>query len=294
MANFFSTLQSYIKKEKLMSISNLFVMSITFVLLGMLLYLIVISQTALKYLEEQAQITIFFKDEYTNDQILTYKSKLESDERILEVKFVSKEDALRIFKEINKDEPILLESISASILPASLEVKTKNISDLKSLSNEFGSAEGVEEVRFFEDVITRFKLWSTIAYVVGFFLVAVFLVISYSVVIAMLRTSINSRGKELEIMKLVGASDSYVKSPFIYQGVFFSMIASSIASVFVIAIGIIFQNGMFSRGLSLGFIPGLFINPIIFSLILSFILLLSGFALGYFGSTTAIKRYLEY
>ena len=110
----------------------------------------------------------------------------------------------------------------------------------------------------------------------------------------MLRTSINSRGKELEIMKLVGASDSYVKSPFIYQGVFFSMIASSIASVFVIAIGIIFQNGMFSRGLSLGFIPGLFINPIIFSLILSFILLLSGFALGYFGSTTAIKRYLEY
>ena len=136
-----------------MSISNLFVMSITFVLLGMLLYLIVISQTALKYLEEQAQITIFFKDEYTNDQILTYKSKLESDERILEVKFVSKEDALRIFKEINKDEPILLESISASILPASLEVKTKNISDLKSLSNEFGSAEGVEEVRFFEDVI---------------------------------------------------------------------------------------------------------------------------------------------
>ena len=295
MPKVWENLKYYLQREKLMTISHFLVMGITFLILGIFINVVVLSQTMLKYLEDQAQVTVFFKDEFGEDKILPLKDQISGDERISEVKYVSKEDALRIFKEINKDEPVLLESISASILPASLEVKTKNISDLEVLTNELKIVDGVEEVRFYKDVVQRFKSVSNVVYIIGFVLVVSFFVISYSVIISSLRTAINSRGPELEVMKLVGASDSYVKTPFIYQGVFFSVISATSASVLMILFGLaIGRWNIFSKGLSIGFLPGFFIDPLTFSFVLSFVLLISGFLLGYFGSSAAVKKYLKY
>jgi len=288
-------LKHYLKKEKLMSISQFLVMTVTFLLLGIFIEVVAVSQTMLKYLEDQTQITVFFKDDFGEDKIFPFKDSLATDPRVLEVNYISKERALEIFKETNKDEPVLLESVSASILPASLEIKTKKISDLEPLANELQGKEGVEEVRFYKDVVDRFRSTSNTVYIIGFVLVAIFFVVSYSIIISSLRNVINSRGQELEIMKLVGASDSYVKNPFIYQGVFFSLISSVAASLIILLIGLgEDKSGVFSEGLSLGFLSHVFINPMIFSLILSFILILSGFLLGYFGSNAAVKKYLKY
>ena len=295
MANIWKNLLQYVKKDKLLTASNIIVMTVTFTLLGLFISIIAYSQTALKYLEEQAQITIFFKDEFTEDKILNYKKTIEADKRIMSVKYVSKEDALRIFKEMNKDEPILLESISSSVLPASLEIKAKDISNLKNLAEEYKKADGVEEVQFFEDVVQRFSKWSRTVYIIGFLLVITFLAVSFSVINATLKTSINSRGSELEIMKLVGASDAYVKKPFLYQGVFFSATASLIACVFVVIINFLVDKlDLFSKGLSFGFLPGVYLTPLLFSLLVCIILIASGILLGYLGSTSAIKRYLKY
>ncbi len=295
MANLWSNMLFQVKKEKLMSISSVVVMTVTFLLLCLFINIVVFSQTALKYLEQQAQITIFFKDDYTADKIQQLKSTLEKDPKIQEVKYISKEDALRIFKEMNKNEPILLESISASILPASLEIKAKNISDLKNLSEGFKKLDGVEEVRFYEDVVQRFAQFSHVVYILGFILVVLFLGISYSVVMGTIRTMIASKGPELEVMKLVGASDDYVKRPFLQQGVFYGLISSTIAAVINIVLGLTVDKlSVFSKGFSFGYLPGYFINPTIFAVILSFLLILSGFILGYAGSITAIKKYLKY
>ena len=295
MPKVWKSLKHYLQKEKLMSVSNFLVMGLTFLLLGVFIQIVVLSQTMLKYLEDQAQITVFFKDEFGEDKINSFKDSLNSDERILETKYISKEEALKIFKDINQDQPVLLESVSSSILPASLEVKAKNISELENLTNELQGKEGVEEVRFYKDVIQKFKSVSNTVYIVGFVLVVMFFLISYSVIISSLRTVINARGQELEVMKLVGASDSYIINPFIYQGVFFSVISALAASIIMIILGFGESKlGFFPKGLSLGFFPQLFLNPLIFSLILSFILIVSGFLLGYFGSKAAVKKYLKY
>jgi cell division transport system permease protein len=295
MPKLWENLKTYLQKEKLMTVSHFLVMGITFLVLGIFINVIVLSQTMLGYLEDQAQITVFFKDEFGEDRIVPLRDELSSDGRVAEVTYVSKEEALRIFKEINEDQPILLESISASVLPASLEIKTVNISDLENLANELGQREGVEEVRFYKDVIDRFRTVSTTVYIIGAVLVLVFFVISYSVIVSSLRTAINSRGSELEIMKLVGAADPYIKKPFIYQGVFFSVTSALAASLLMILLNFgLSRWDVFSRGLSLGFLPGVFISPLIFSIILSSILVVSGILLGYFGSSAAVKKYLKY
>jgi len=284
-----------IKRERLMSTSNILVMFVTFMVLGVFLYVIALSQTAFRYLENQAQVTVFFKDDFVEKNILELKDKYVADKRISEIKYVSKEDAFKIFSEINKNEPALLESISASILPASLEVKAKRISDLSSLAEEFSKIDGVEEVRFFKEVIETFRFWSTTAYIIGFILVGIFMLISYSIVISTIRTTISSKGAELEIMKLVGATDDYVKSPLIYQGVtfgFVSSLAAGIVFVFISAVASFFK--VLSFGITFGFLHGLFLHPIVFSVFLLLFLLTSGCLLGYLGSYTAVSKYLKY
>lgn len=284
-----------IQREKLLSLTNIFMMSMTFLILGVFITVVVVSQSVLRNLEQQAQVTIFFKDDFSEERILELKGNLSSDERIFAINYVSKEDAYNIFREINKDDPILLESVTSSILPASLEVRAKDLSALPKLAEEFNKLDGVEEVRFFEDVISSFRSFSTAAYVIGFVLVFIFLIISYSVIISTLRTTINSKGTELEIMKLVGATDSYVKIPLIYQGIFYGAVSSFLAGiVLIIAILTLGHFGYIPSSFGLGFLPNLVMSPLLFSFILWFLLVVSGSLLGYLGSFFAVKRYLKY
>ena len=295
MSSTWSNIIGNVKTEKLLGVSNLIIMTVTFLLLGFFIDVVVMSQTAMKYLEDQAQITIFFKDDFSEENILKLKENILTNPKISDVKYVSKEDAFNLFKEVNKDEPVLLESITPNVLPASLEVKAKNIRDLASLTADYRKIDGVEEVRYFEDVVNRFRAWSTSIYVFGGVLVTLFLVISFSVVVTTLRTTIASKGKEFETMKLVGAPDSYVKKPLVYQGVFYGIFSSAIASVLMILIGFgISQLNVFSKGLTLGFLHGVYLHPLVESILLSVILVSCGWALGYFGSKTAIEKYLKY
>jgi len=284
-----------IKREKLLSITNIFVMTMTFLVLGIFITVVVVSQSILRTLEQQAQVTIFFKDDFSEDRVLELKGQLSGDDRIFNINYVSKEDAYNIFREINKDDPILLESVTSSILPASLEVRAKDLSNLPKLADEFNQLDGVEEVRFFADVIGRFKKFSTIAYSIGFTLAFVFFIISYSVIISTLRTTINSKGTELAIMKLVGATNAYVKMPLIYQGVFYGFVSSFVSgALLVLAILSLRHFGVFPSSFGLGFFPNLAISPLLFSFILWFVLVFSGVLLGFLGSLFAVKRYLKY
>jgi len=295
MSDHLKNLLRNLKKERLLSFSNIIVMTISFLFLGLFVSTVVLSQTVLKNLEQQAQVSIFFKDDFTEASILELKGKIEQDERVYSVSYISKEDAYSIFTEINKDEPILLESVTASILPASLEIKASKISDLGVLATSYDEIEGVEEVRYFEDVISSFKNFSTAVYIVGFVLVIIFFVISYSIVISTLKMTIDSKGSEFEIMKLVGATDSYVRTPLIYQGTFYGGVASFSAGLLLLIITLfVKQIKYMPKTLSIGFFSNLVVGPIIFASVLWVILVISGVVLGYLGSSSTVKKYLKY
>jgi cell division transport system permease protein len=294
MFNFKKAYQN-IKKEKVLTFSNLLIMTMTFLVLGIFLSIVFLSQSTLTYLEQQTQVTAFFKDDFTEENILELKASLERDERIANVEYISKEEALRIFTEINKDEPLLTESISANILPASLKIQTVKIEDLRTIADELSSQEGVEGVKFFEDVVSQFQSIASVLYIAGFVLTGVFLFISYSAIVITLRIYINNKGTELEILKLVGASNEYVQAPIISQGMFFSLISAILATIILLTGAFIADFlGVFSSGLLVPFTTGIKIDLIVFYIILGIILLFSGALLGFLGSKTTVKQYLKY
>jgi cell division transport system permease protein len=284
-------------KEKLFTVSNLVVMTLTFLVFGLFVLVEVLSQTALNKLEKEATVTMFFKDDFVESQILDLKTRIEGDKRIFSVKYVSKEDAFNIFKELNKNEPLLLESVTANVLPASLEVKAKNVSVLSTLSDEYSKLEGVEGVKFFKDIIERFNFWRGVLSIGIGVVLAILLFVSFSIVVSTVRTAISLRGMEYEILKLVGATDDFVKKPLIYQGVMYGGVSAFLASLFyaiLIIVGVL--AGVFnSLNLSHFVIFSNFALPVwVFALALMFFLTLCGVILGFLSSISAVKKYLNY
>ncbi|MFH1295495.1 MAG: permease-like cell division protein FtsX [bacterium] len=286
-----------VNKEKLFTASNLVVMTLTFLVFGLFVLIEVLSQTALNKLEREAAVTVFFKDEFSEAQIFDLKSKIEKDVRVFSVKYVSKDDAFAIFKELNKDEPLLLESVTASVLPASLEVKAKNVSNLSALADEYGQLQGVEGVKFFRDIIERFNFWRTVLGIGVGAVLAILLFVSFSIVVSTIRTAISLRGTEYEILKLVGATDDFVRKPLIYQGMLYGGTSAFIASLFyaVMLLAGVFTGLLGSLGLGSFMIAGSFWLPVwVFALVLMILLTLCGAVLGYLSSISAVKKYLKY
>jgi len=295
MNKFLEDLKTTYARDKFLVFSNIAVMTVTFLVLGFFLSTAVGMRTAIKTLENQAQITLFFKDDFSEDNITALKERLLSDARVNDVKYISKQQAYEIFMDVNKDEPILLEAISPDILPASLEIRADKLASLNDLASEFEGIDGIEEVKFFRDIVDRFRYWTTVINVVGGVLVFVFTALSFAVVMATIRVNISSKGDEIEILKLVGATDAYVKLPFVRQSMFFGIFSAFLASVLLILMFSSFHFfGLFGINASVVIFSNVTLFVWLYLLLLVIGLMGFGCGLGYFGSHAAIKRYLNY
>jgi cell division transport system permease protein len=285
-----------IKRDKFLSAAIVLTLMTTFLVLGSFLTTFVFTQTGIRRLEEGVLVSAYFKNDVPEENIMLAKAKLEKDPRVTQANYVSKEEAFKIFTEINKDDKLLLESVTASILPASIEVRTVKISDIEVMANELRSFDGVEDVRFFKDAVNNFRGWSRVINLTGLVLVGVFLFISFSVVVVALRLTISSKGTEISILRLVGASDRFIKRPLILQALIYSLVSAVIASIILLAVLNLFVYEAFTGlgQLSLvAFVPSLVVGSFAYSLLLVLFLIGSALLLGYLGSLTAIKKYLN-
>src|SRR5690606_1628738 len=91
---------------------------------------------ALQYFESRPQILVFFETTTSSETILALKNELETDPQVQEVVYVPQEEALEIYKELNKNDPLLLELVTADILPASLEISATSLEALKVLEDK--------------------------------------------------------------------------------------------------------------------------------------------------------------
>ncbi|NBO36302.1 FtsX-like permease family protein, partial [bacterium] len=227
----FKSVWEFLNKEKGISIISVVAIFVSFLLLGVILSFLVFSNTALNFLQKQVQVRVFFKDSFSEEQILTLKSELEKDPRIMEVGYTSKDEALRIFKEFSKNDPVLQESLSTNILPASLEIRATDVSDLDQIYEEFSSNENVESVKYLKDIKDRFSYVSLIVTVVSLIITFVFFLVSFGIILSTIRINIYSKKDEIEIVKLVGGSNDFVTKPFIHQGLVYSLTGSFFAGL---------------------------------------------------------------
>lgn len=283
------TTRKCISRSGWSGLTPVLVMTLTFFMTTVFVVIGVGSKVVLDYLESKAQVTAFFRDEVSEGEILGMKQSLEEEKDLLAVNYVSKQDALQIYLGQHRDEPALLESISANIFPASLELRAKDINVLPTLAKSLREDARVEEVVFYEDVIETFRSWSRSLRLFGVGFIAVLATISVLIVLATIGIAIHTRSEEVEIMKLVGATNWYVQGPFLFQGAFYGLISV------VMALGVLAalvplalpRLGMLFRGVPLPTVAWWQVALVVG------VELGLGVLLGVGGSLAAVRKYLK-
>lgn len=271
------------------TLAAILVMTLTFFVTSVFILAALGSNVILKYFENKPQVTAFFKDETSEDYINQLKNVIEETGKASNVKYVSKTEALTIYKRQNVNEPELLEFVTADILPASLEISANKIEYLNDLANLVASDARVEKVIYQREVVESLRSWSEKLRIGGIILIGFLAVVSFLIILVVISMNIASFGKEIEIMKLVGASSWYVRWPFILDGIIYGLISASISSLFL------FLLLPKVSEIAAGLITGITIFPQSGLLILDIwgVMLLAGTLLGIVGSVVAIGRHLK-
>ncbi len=279
-----------ISRSKWMTAATIVTMTSTFLVISVFAVVAYGSDRVLNYFESKAQVTAFFVDDVGEDEILDIKAELEATGLTADVRYISKEDALQLYLGQHEDEPILLESITANIFPASLDVRAKNVDDLPALVSILEKKEVVEEILYYQDVVQSLKSWTRTVRLVGLGLIAVLLLVSITIILVTVHSSVARCRGEIEVMRLVGASNWYIRWPFVLQGAFAGLI-SAVLAVGILAAAtplLVTKADQLLRGMDL-----VILTPRLFFILLGAEAVL-GFFLGAFGSLVAVWRYLKY
>lgn len=278
-----------LRRSPYQTLAAVAIMTLTLFVASIFLLLAFGSQKILNYFEAKPQITAFFKDEVKIEEIEGLKQKLASTGWVASQKYVSKEEALAIYKEQNKNDPLLLEMVTANILPASLEVSATEVRSLSELNEILKESPLVEEVIFQKDVVDTLISWTNALRRAGIVLLAFLVSVSLLIVLLVIGMKISQKREEIEIFKLMGASSGYIRWPFIFEGAFYGMAGA------ILAWGFSYLLILYATPFLASFLAGIPLLPMapILMLELLGLLVLGGVLVGAFGSLLAVWRYLN-
>ena len=238
--------------------------------------------------KRELTVHVFVKDDATNQQINQLRAHLTTDPRVREggITFITKAEALERMKKRN---PELTENLVANPLPASFDVVPKRGEDTAAIAAGVQNAKlgAVDEVRHGKEVSERILQIARAIQVVFLIVVIVLLGASTILISNTIRLSIFARRREIEVMKLVGATNWFVRGPFMLEGVLTGL-AGSLAAVALLFLG---------REVAVPSIVGhIQDDPEVRALAFSYtaaLLIMVGLAIGAVGSGLTLRRFLR-
>lgn len=279
----------HIRRSPYQAIAATLIMVFTFVVGGVFFLLVYGSSLAISYFESKPQLIIFFSDNTEKTVIDGLASKLQNTGKVASTQYVSKDDALQLYRQWYQDDPLLLEMVTADILPQSLEVSAIEARDLEDLAQMVQNESGVEDIEYQADVVETLVAWTSIVRRVGIVFVSFLIVESLLVLVTVVGMKIALRREEIEILQLIGATKGYIGKPFIIEGALYGFIGS--LTGWIVAIAGLFVATPAINAL-LGSVPISPFDPVFMSLF--FVgMITTGMLLGAFGSFLALLRYVR-
>lgn len=288
MKTFRSTWRN-IRRSPYQAFAAVFVMTLTFLFISFFTFLLYGSSKAISYFESRPQVTAFFRQEVKQADIDNLRDSLMKTNKISSIKFVSKQDALKIYREQNKSDPLLLELVTADILPASLEISTVKIEDLSDINNMLKGSPLVSEVVFQKDVVSVLTSWTNALRSIGLGLIIVLSLVSIFIMVIIIGIKISQKKQDIEIMRLIGAGGWYIRWPFMFEGIFYGGVGALLG--WLISTGALW----YATPLLQSFLKGIpiFPLPLVFLFGLLGIEIVVAIILGTLASFVAVLRYLK-
>jgi len=209
--------------------------AITLFIVGFFIIIVFDIQGILSSIKNQVEIAVYLKDNISGELKTYLENEIKGWDEISQVNFVSKDQALEKFKKENEGSEILKE-IQGNPLPASFELELKSPEKVEQVALRFmdkdgNFIEGVDEVIYGQNYVQKLFSITAIVGTIAFLIIVVLLLAAIVLIFNTIRLAIHARRKEIEVMKLVGATNWFVRLPFLFEGFFEGFIGSVISVV---------------------------------------------------------------
>ena len=284
------------KGNRLMSVASVGVVTSCLILVGICGSLVLNVNSFVQYLGAQNEVVIYMKDEATLENINSINSSLEKDEDVTDFKFVSKEEALKEQMEYMGRYESLLSGYQGenNPLPASFRVHLADLTRLEPVSMEFSAFEGVDYVSTPTELAGVLITLKNVTYYAGLAILVILVMVSMVVISNTIRLTVFARRREISIMKYVGATNGFIRLPFIVEGLLIGTI-SALITFAVVAGGYVYlfnyittQATGFIAMLSMCMVPFTSIWPVMLIGFVGF-----GWLIGGMGSAFSMRKYLK-
>jgi cell division transport system permease protein len=276
-----------------LAVSMAAVVSITLILILAGVNLLVghaFSQVLDGFRAKVSEISINVADGTPLQAVYEYQQQLAADPRVTSVKFITKDEALAQFK-ADPNNVVLAQQIDGNPLDAKLEVRVANLSDvaaIDTLARRWSGVDPTDPTNYQGDFVNRMLGLSQWLGLAGVGLLGILVVVSIVIVMNTIRTAVYHRRKEIEVMKLVGATEWFVRGPFVIEGVMTGVIAAAFALALLV---IAYEPAVDRFRSDIAFIPLSYDPGFVASLARD--LLLGGALLGALGSYIGVRRYVR-
>ncbi len=241
--------------------------------------------------QDYDQVEIFIEDSASQEQIDSAMAQLDEQAGIDSVAFRTKEEALTIMKERWGESGYLLDSLGENPLPASILIKVSSIEDATKVSEFAGGLEGVEDVQYYQETVE--KLTSvTNGLQIGALAVMAFLIVVCVVVVSnTIKLTVFARAREIRIMKYVGATNWFIRGPFMAEGIIIGIIAALVASGLMTLLYSKVVSTIGSQVIAIVSSPLISVSYLAGNMLIIFLAL--GISIGAWGSIVSMRKFLD-
>lgn len=286
------------------SFASILMMVFTLFIIGLAIFTGVILGNTLQQFRDKADMNVYFTTDAPEEQILALQKSVDALPEVASTQYVSREDALANFRELHQNDQLTLQALDElrqNPLGAVLNVKAKDISQYASIANflqgqealQTGQPQIIDKINYFDqqhqDAINRLAQITDSSKLIGLFVIIIFVLTTIAISFNTMRLAIYSSREEISVMRLVGAGQGYIRSPFLVEGVMYGLIAG------VVTMLLFYPLTWWMGNATEGFFGGInvFAYYVSHFALLFLVIVGSGVALGAIASYLAVRRYLK-
>ncbi|MGI6451519.1 MAG: permease-like cell division protein FtsX [Desulfitobacteriia bacterium] len=278
-----------LKRNIWLSLASVLTVTISLTLLGSAIFFLANTTQVAETFESQLEIAVFLEKDYPREQLSALQKQLEQMAGVASVVLTTQEQAVWQFEETMGTDSLLEDLGGINPFPDKFTIAATEATLVEGIAMEIMNIDGVAKVRYGQGILeklidfTHWLRWLGIAVVAAFSFASV-LLISLSI-----KTNVNSRAKEIQIMRLVGASNAFIRWPFLIEGLLIGMVGALVA---ITVVGLAYNWLLQYIITSLAFMPIVANQQFIINVLL--LMLLCGMAMGGLASAISVRAYLKF
>ncbi|WP_294341525.1 permease-like cell division protein FtsX [uncultured Clostridium sp.] len=300
---FFEDAFKSLKRNRTLTIASVLTVALTMFVLGVFLLTTIVINKNVNSLQDRLELKVFLyvpdteeAKQAISDNVDEIKAQMEKDKKeiesilsksnnVKEFNFVSSEDALKSTKEIYGD---MLDGFEADFLPESYSIKFSKVEDIEKIKKQLNGIKSIESIKDGKDTAKKFKSMTNTIKVIAAGLFIVLFAVSLFLISNTIRLTVYSRRKEIGIMKNIGATDWFIRWPFVIEGMILGFFGTLISMVSLYGAYFMIWNNVGNNfaGILLEK-PNIIISPMAPAFIFG------GIVLGFIGSIISIRRFLS-